>query len=69
MRQFIAAADRVNYWIRRRAVPCDTPINVNGARDRYVGLNAIGKSLRDQYDALAAPAPPHLAALVQQLLK
>jgi hypothetical protein len=40
---------------------------VNGARDRYVGLHAIGKSLRDQYDLLAAPVPPPLAALVKQL--
>ena len=33
----------------------------------YVGLHAIGKSLRDQYDSLAAPVPPPLAALVKQL--
>jgi len=31
------------------------------------GLSAIGRSLRDQYDALAAPMPPYLAALVKQL--
>jgi hypothetical protein len=67
MRQFTAAANRIDYWIRRHIVPCDTPSNVNGTRDRYVGLKAIGKALRDQYDALSAPVPPHLAALVKQL--
>ena len=65
------AADRIDCWIRRHIVrhivPCDAPSNVNGARDRYVGLHAIGKSLRDQYDSLAAPVPPPLAALVKQL--
>jgi len=61
------AADRIDCWVRRNIVPCDAPSNVNGARDRYVGLHAIGKSLRDQYDSLAAPVPPSLAALVKQL--
>ena len=61
------AADRIDCWVRRHIVPCDAPSNVNGARDRYVGLHAIGKSLRDQYDSLAAPVPPPLAALVKQL--
>ena len=40
------AADRIDCWIRRHIVSCDAPSNVNGARDRYVGLHAIGKSLR-----------------------
>src|SRR5262245_40158563 len=31
------------------------------------GTEAIGKCLRDQYDALSPPIPPHLAALVEQL--
>jgi len=39
----------------------------NPARDRMVGLSAIGQSLKDQYDALAFPMPPHLAALIEQL--
>jgi hypothetical protein len=34
---------------------------------RLVGLSAIGQCLKDQYDALASPVPPHLAALVEQL--
>ena len=41
--------------------------NVNPARDRRVGLSAIGQCLKDQYEALATPVPPHLAALVKQL--
>ena len=28
---------------------------------------AIGKCLKDQYDALGTPVPPHLAALVKKL--
>ena len=62
------AADRIDCWIRGHIVPCDAPSNVNGARDRCVGLHAIGKSLRDQYDALLSDHPPrHLAALIKQL--
>jgi hypothetical protein len=34
---------------------------------RHVGVSAIGQCLKDQYDALATPIPPHLAALVKQL--
>jgi len=59
------AADRIDYWIRRRIVAI--PTNVNPALDRYVGLAAIGRALRDQYDTLEATLPPHLAALVKQL--
>ena len=36
------------------------------ASDRSVWLS-IGNGLRAQYDALAPPMPPHIAALVQQL--
>jgi hypothetical protein len=36
------------------------------APDRSVWLS-IGHYLRVQYDALAAPVPPHIAALVEQL--
>src|SRR5207248_9640464 len=67
MRHLTAAADRIDYWIRRHIVPCGTPSNAIPKRDKYVALTAIGQSLRDQYDALAAPVPPHLAALVKQL--
>jgi len=34
---------------------------------RRVGMLAIAKCLKDQYDALATPAPRHLAALVKKL--
>jgi len=69
MRQVVTATDRIDYWIRRRIVPCDAllPGNANPGSERYVGLHAIGKSLRDQYDALAVRVPPHLAALVKRL--
>jgi hypothetical protein len=61
------AADRIDHWIRRHIVPCGTPSNANPAPDRYAELIAIGRSLREQYDALAAPVPPYLAALVKEL--
>jgi hypothetical protein len=32
-----------------------------------VALTAIGRSLKDKYDVLATPIPPHLTALVKQL--
>ena len=34
---------------------------------RRISLSAIGRCLKDQYDALASPIPPHLAALVKRL--
>ncbi len=37
------------------------------ACDRRAWLSALGQSLKAEYDALAAPVPPHLAALVKQL--
>jgi hypothetical protein len=37
------------------------------ACDRRTWLSALGQSLKAQYDALAAPVPPRLAALVRQL--
>ena len=65
-------ADRIDYWIRRHVIPychgtSQSQIKFNSARDRRVGLSAIGQCLKDQYDAFAAPIPPHLAALVRQL--
>jgi hypothetical protein len=67
-------ADRIDYWIRRHVIqycygphPLSKPHQVNSARDRRVGLLAIGQCLKDQYDALATPMPQHLAVLVNQL--
>jgi hypothetical protein len=67
-------ADRIDSWIRRHVIPyChgthppQSQIKFNSARDRRVGLSAIGQCLKDQYDALASPMPRHLAALVEQL--
>ena len=51
----------------RRVVPCPTHTTVNPATQRLVGLTAIGQCLKDQYDALARPIPPHPAALIEQL--
>jgi hypothetical protein len=67
MPHLLAKADRIDYWIRRQVVPCPPQSKVNSARDRRVALTAIGKTLGDQYDALASPIPPQLAALVKQL--
>ena len=66
-------ADPIDYWIRRHViVSCyrthpPSKSKLNSARDRRVGLSVIGQCLKDQYDALATPIPPHLAALVKQL--
>jgi hypothetical protein len=61
-------ADRIDYWIRRRVIPhCYEPhpsqrqSTFNPVRDRRVWLSAIGQSLKDQYDALSTPIPPHLS--------
>jgi hypothetical protein len=67
MPRFVATADRIDYWIRRRVVPCPTHTAVNRVTQKLVGLTAIGRSLKDQYDALASPIPPHLTALIEQL--
>jgi hypothetical protein len=67
MRHLAATADQIDYWIRRHVVACPPKGKVNPTLDRYVGLRAIGRSLKDQYDALATPLPPHLVALVRQL--
>ena len=48
-------------------IPLKTNPKLNPARDRLVGLSAIGQSLKDHYDALASPIPPHLAVLVEKL--
>jgi hypothetical protein len=73
-RRFDAAADRLDYWIRRHMIPLyfgthpgQTKSNCNSARHRLVALSAIGQCLKDQYDCLATPIPPHLDALVEQL--
>jgi hypothetical protein len=67
-------ADRIDYWIRRHVVqycygthPCQSQSKSNPARDRRVGVLAIGQCLKGQYDALGTPMPRHLVALVEQL--
>ena len=69
-------ADRIDHWIRQHVIlychgtyPYSYPSQSkwNPARDRRVGLSAIGQCLKDQYEALTTPIPPHLALLVKQL--
>jgi hypothetical protein len=67
-------ADRIDYWIRQHVIPYCHGIYPHPSqskwkpvRNRRAGLSAIGGCLKDQYDALATPIPPHLAALVKQL--
>jgi hypothetical protein len=67
-------ADRIDYWIRRHVIPycyathpSQNQSKFNPARDRRVGLLAIGQCLKEQYDALWTPMPRHLVALVEQL--
>jgi hypothetical protein len=56
----------------RHAIPAPRaerllPSKLMLACDRRAWLSALGQSLNAQYDALAAPVPPRLAALVRQL--
>ena len=67
-------ADRIDCWIRRHLIQycyethaTESQSKFNSARDRRVGLLAIGQCLKHQYDALATTMPRHLAALVKQL--
>jgi hypothetical protein len=57
-------ADRIDYWIRRHVIqycygthPSQSQTKFNSARDRRVGLLAIGQCLKEQYDTLATPMP------------
>jgi hypothetical protein len=65
-------ANRIDHWIPSHIIqycygthPSQNKLNPRGGRS--VGMLAIGKCLKDQYDAFAAPTPTHLAALVRQL--
>jgi len=59
-------ANGIDHSIRRHMVTGPSQHRVNSARDRHVALTAIGRSLKDQYDAAAAPIPSHLSALMEQ---
>jgi len=68
MRDLAVAADRIDYWIRRHVFQhYPSQSRLNPASDRRVGLSTIGQCLKDQYEAVATPIPPRLAALVKQL--
>jgi hypothetical protein len=63
--------NRIDYWVPSHIIqycygthPSQSMLPRGGRR---VGMLAIGKCLKDQYGALATPAPPHLAALVKKL--
>jgi hypothetical protein len=60
----------LNVWpaqdFRHRSTMSDSRSQVFSARDQSVWLS-IGNCLRAQYDAVARPVPPHIAALVEQL--
>jgi hypothetical protein len=67
-------ADRIDYWIPSACHsvlygthPSQSQSKFNPARDRRVGLLAVGQCLKEQYDALCTPMSRHLAALVEQL--
>ena len=70
MPRLTAAADRIDGWI-----PEDVIQYCYGTHHsqflprggRRIGMLVIGKSLRDQYDALSSPVPPDLAVLVGRL--
>jgi hypothetical protein len=68
------ATDRIDYWVRRHvfhycygAHPSQPENKRKPAWDKRVVLSAVGQCLKEQYDALATPVPPQLAALVRQL--
>jgi len=74
MAHLAAAADRIDYWIRRHAIqfyreshPARSTSKFNPGRDKLAGLSLIGQCLKDQYDALAPPISSELAALVKRL--
>jgi hypothetical protein len=65
MRDRGRAADLIDYCIHRY---CDgTHCSDSKLNPRWVCLLAIGECLRDEYDAVGSPIPPHLAALVKRL--
>jgi hypothetical protein len=71
MRHLAAAADQIDYWIRRHVIAYGIhPSQKSLARDRRVGPLAIwqiGRCLKDQYGTLATPIPSRLVALVEEL--
>ena len=65
-------ANQIDYWIPPHIIQYCYGTHPSQSKlipraGRRVGMLAIGKCLKDQYDAHATPAPPHLAALVKQL--
>lgn len=70
MPHVLAKADRIDDWIPQPILQyCygthHSQFLPRGGR--RIGMLAIGKTLRDRYDAVAAPVPPQLASLVERL--
>ena len=75
MRDLAAAADQIDYRIRRyvfqycdRTHPSERKLSPTRNRSVWILRNRANWPMpKDQYHALATPIPPHLAALVRQL--
>src|SRR5262245_55156961 len=57
MPRLVVTADRIDYWIRRRVVPCPTHTTVNLATERLVGLTAIGHLSKISTTPFKPPSP------------
>jgi hypothetical protein len=44
MPHLAATADRIDYWIRKRVVPCPVHSKVNPSTEKFLGLTAIGNT-------------------------
>jgi hypothetical protein len=64
-------ADWIDFWIRRHLIEyCHgTHPSQNPARDRRVGLSAIGQCRTDHYGALTIPIAPHFTAKQEKSLR
>jgi len=70
MPRLTAAVDRVDGWIPQDVIQYCYGTHYSQflpRGGRRIGMLVIGKSLRDQYDALASPVPRDLAVLVRRL--
>src|SRR5262249_13260616 len=71
-RRFDSAAERLDYWIRRHAIPLYCGIhpaqnNRNAARDSQLWLAAIRQIRKEHHSRCSRPVPPILVALIDKL--
>ena len=59
------AADLIDYRIHQDCHRTHSP--ESGPHPASVCLPAIGRCLKDQYDAVAPPIPPRLVALIEKI--